>query len=237
MRLGGIATHLKQLMRPVILYIFLSLFFVNALQGQEKKLIQLSGRIKDELLNPLPFSQILVLNNYRGALTNIYGNFSLVVEEADSILISAVGYKNRYMQIPVNLPSNFLNIEVIMRIDTLVIAEARIYPWKTYEEFKDAFVNLKLPTDEMEKARRNIALIRTQIIMDHEPSARANFQHIMEQQYQQTFIQGQLPSYQLLNPFAWAKFFKALKRGDFKSDWKEKEEKRIEDYENGRNLE
>jgi hypothetical protein len=209
-------------MKPVIFCIFITSFFVNAIHAQDKKLIQLSGRVTDELLKPLPFAQILVLDNYRGAITNIYGNFSLVVEESDSILISAVGFKNKYWEIPENLLSNFLNIEVTLRIDTLVIAEARIYPWKTYEDFKEAFVNLKLPTDDMEKARRNIALIKTQIIMDHEPSARANFQHIMEQQYQQTFMQGQLPSYQLLNPFAWAKFFKALKRGDFKSDWRDK---------------
>jgi len=215
-------------MKPVITYIFITLFLVNALQAQEKKLIQLTGRVTDELLRPLPYAQILILDNYRGALTNNYGNFSLVVEESDSILISAVGFKNKYLEIPSNFPSNFMNIEVIMRMDTLVIAEARIYPWKTYEQFKEAFVNLNLPTDDMEKARRNIALIRTQIIMDHEPSARANFQHIMEQQYQQTYIKGQLPSYQLFNAFAWAKFFQALKRGDFKSDWKEKERMRKE---------
>ena len=209
-------------MKPVIFYLLLSSFFTNALLAQDKKLIQLSGRVTDELLRPLPFAQLLVLDNYRGAITNIYGNYSLVVEESDSVLISAVGYKNRYIQIPDNLPDNFLTFDVAMRVDTLVIAEARIYPWKTYEDFKEAFVNLKLPTDDMERARRNIALIRTQIIMDHEPSARANFQHIMEQQYQQTFTQGQLPSYQLFNAFAWAKFFKALKRGDFKSDWRDR---------------
>lgn len=211
-------------MKSCLLVLFLTLTTIETVHAQDKKLIQLSGRIMDELLKPLPFAQILVLDNYRGALTNVYGNFSLVVEESDSILISAVGFKNKYMQIPVNLPSKFLTIDVVLRVDTLVIAEARIYPWKTYEEFKEAFVNLKLPTDDMERARRNIALIRTQIIMDHEPNARANFQHIMEQQYQQTFMKGQLPSYQLFNAFAWAKFFKALKRGDFKRDWKEREE-------------
>jgi len=204
-------------MKHISLLLFSFSFLVIALQAQEKKLIQLSGTVTDELLRPMPFAHILVLNNYRGAITNNYGNFSLVVEESDSVLISSVGYKRKYMVIPSELPSKFLNIQVVLQIDTLVIAEAKIYPWKTYEEFKEAFVNLKLPTDDMERARKNIALIRTQIIMDHEPSARANFQHIMEQQYQQTFTQGQLPSYQLLNPFAWAKFFKALKRGDFKS--------------------
>ncbi len=166
----------------------------------------------------MPFAQVLVLQNYHGAITNGYGNFSLVVEEQDSVLISAVGYKNRYLVVPQNLPTKFYYKDIVLRMDTLAIAEAQIYPWKTYEDFKEAFVNLKLPTDDMERARRNIALIRTQIIMDHEPSARANFQYIMEKQYQQTFTQGQFPSYQILNPFAWAKFFKALKHGDFKYD-------------------
>jgi hypothetical protein len=192
--------------------------------SQDKKLIQFTGRITDELLQPMPFAQVLVLQNYHGAITNAYGNFSLVVEEQDSILISAVGYKNRYLVVPQNLPTKFYYKDIVLRMDTLAIAEAQIYPWKTYEDFKEAFVNLKLPTDDMERARRNIALIRTQIIMDHEPSARANFQYIMEKQYQQTFTQGQFPSYQILNPFAWAKFFKALKHGDFKYDRSKEEE-------------
>jgi hypothetical protein len=213
-------------MKAVIFYILLTVCFFDSIQAQEKKLIQLSGKVMDELLRPLPFAHVFVLENYRGAITNGYGNFSLVVEETDSILFTAVGYKSLYLMIPENLSTSFLDLKVILQVDTLVIGEARIYPWKTYEEFKEAFLNLKLPSDDMEKARRNIALIRTQIIMDHEPNARANFQHIMEQQYQQTFIKGQLPSYQIFNVFAWAKFFQALKRGDFKSDWKEKESNR-----------
>ena len=90
-------------------------------------------------------------------------------------------------------------------------------PWQpVYEDFKKAFLNLDLPNRDLENARRNIALIRTQIIMDQEPSARANFQYIMEQQYKETFTQGMYPTYRLLNPFNWAEFFKALKRGDFR---------------------
>ncbi len=203
-------------MKQIVLPVLLMVIHCSIISAQEKKLVQLSGTVKNELLQPLPFAHILVLNSYRGAITNNFGTFSVVVEEADSVLISSAGYKRKYIQIPENLPSRFMNIEVILPVDTIAIAEARIYPWKNYEEFREAFVNLKLPTEDMDRARKNIALIRTQIIMDHEPSARANFRHIMEQQYQQTFIQGQLPSYQLLNPFAWAKFFQALKRGDFK---------------------
>jgi hypothetical protein len=197
--------------------LIISLFFANVSQAQDKKLIQLTGRLLNEFHEPLPYSQVLVMENFHGDITGTYGNFSLVVEESDSVLFSSVGYKGKYFVVPAGNPSKFINVDIVLQVDTLVISEARIYPWKTYDEFRDAFVNLKLPMDDMEKARRNIALIRTQIIMDYEPSARANFQHIMEQQYQQTFTQGQYPTYQIFNPFAWVKFFQALKRGDYKS--------------------
>ncbi|MBN1158640.1 MAG: carboxypeptidase-like regulatory domain-containing protein [Bacteroidales bacterium] len=196
-----------------IILMFLLPAMANA---QEKKLIQLTGKVTDELLRPLPFAHILILDDYRGAITNNYGSFSLVVEENDTVLVSSVGYKSKRLHIPEGHPTNFMNVDVILQMDTLFIQEAVIYPWRTYEEFKQAFLNLELPDDDMERARRNIALIRTQIIMDQEPSARANFQYIMEQQYQETFIRGTYPTYQLFNAVAWAKFFQALRRGDFK---------------------
>lgn len=202
-------------------HFFIVLFFFTTLNlfvtAQEKKLLQLSGRISNEMMDPLPFSHILIMNSYRGAITNKDGRYSLVVEEGDTVLFSAVGYKRKYLRMPGSMAEPFLQLDVVLETDTLIITAAEIYPWKSYDEFKEAFVNLKLPTDDMERARKNIALLRTQIIMDHDPDARQNFQHVMEQQFRQTYTQGQNPSYQLLNPFAWAKFFEALKRGDFKS--------------------
>ncbi len=197
--------------------VFLIISCIITVSAQEKKLIQLSGRIINELLEPMPFSHVLILNSYRGTISNNDGRYSLVVEEGDTVLFSAVGYKRKYYKISRSLPDRFLHLDVMLEIDTFMIEAVEIYPWKSYEEFKEAFVNLKLPDDDMEKARKNIALLRTQIIMDYEPDARSNFREIMEQQYRQTFNQGLYPTYQITNPFAWAEFFKALKRGDFKS--------------------
>ncbi len=193
------------------------LFLLPALlNAQDKKLIQLTGTVTNELLQPLPFAHLLIMNDFRGAITNNYGYFSLVVEENDTVLVSSVGYKSKHLYIPDSFSSNFMNVDIVLQMDTLFIDEAVIYPWRNYEEFKQAFLNLELPTEDMERARRNIALIRTQIIMDHEPSARTNFKYVMEQQYQETFIRGTYPTYQLFNAVAWAKFFQALRRGDFK---------------------
>ena len=179
-------------------------------------LVQLTGRLFDELLQPLPFAHVLVLNNYRGTITDRDGKFSFVTQVHDSIMFSSLGYKRKILVIPDTLKEPYLNMDIILLQDTFMIAEVEIYPWKSYEEFKRAFLNLELPSDDMDNARKNIALLKTQIILDETPNARENFNKILEDQYRQTFNQGLYPSYQVFNIMAWAEFFKALKRGDFK---------------------
>ncbi len=195
--------------------LFLFALMVN---GQPGELVQLSGRITNEQAEPLPFAHVLIMNNYRGTITDREGKFSLVVEVYDTVLFSTLGYKRRTIIIPDTLPKPFLTKDIVLQEDTILIAEVEVYPWRNYEEFKEALLNLRLPDDDNERARRNIALIKTQIILYNEPNARENYQHVMEQQYRETFSQGMYPSYQIFNPFAWAKFFEALKRGDFKRE-------------------
>jgi len=169
----------------------------------------------DELLQPLPYAHILVLNNYRGTITDRDGKFSFVARTNDSILFSCLGYKRKILVIPDSLEKPFLTVDLTLEQDTFMIDEVKVYPWKSYEEFKRAFLNLELPEDDMDNARRNIALLKTQIILDETPNSRANFQKILNEQYRESFNQGTYPSYQIFNAFAWAEFFKALKRGDF----------------------
>jgi hypothetical protein len=194
------------------------ILFALAVNGQPRELVQLSGRITNEQEEPMPFAHVLIMNNYRGTITDREGKFSIVVEVFDTVLFSTLGYKRRTMVIPDTLRKPFLTTDIVLQEDTILIAEVEVYPWHSYEEFKEALLNLKLPDDDNERARRNIALIKTQIILYNEPNARENFQYVMEQQYRETFSQGMYPSYQIFNPFAWAKFFEALKRGDFKRD-------------------
>jgi len=210
-------------MRKYFTILTIQFLFASVIYGQDKNLVQLTGRITNEISEPLPFAHVLIMNNFRGTITDREGKFSLVVEVYDTILFSTVGYKRKILTIPDTLPKPFLTTDIVLEEDTILIAEVRIYPWKSYEEFKRALLNLKLPDDDNERARRNIALIKTQIILDNEPNARENFQHVMEQQYRETFSQGMYPSYQIFNAFAWAKFFQALKRGDFKRNADQKE--------------
>ena len=198
------------------------ILFASPLYSQKEEtlqtgdLVQLTGRLLDELLQPLPYAHILVLNNYRGTITDRDGKFSFVTQVHDSIMFSSLGYKRRIFVVPGTLKEPFLSMDIVLQQDTFMIAEVEIYPWKSYEEFKRAFLNLELPEDDMDNARRNIALLKTQIILDETPNSRANFNKILEDQYRQTFNRGLFPTYQVFNIMAWAEFFEALKRGDFK---------------------
>ena len=78
---------------------------------------------------------------------------------------------------------------------------------------------LDLPDDDEQRAYHNIALIKTQIKMNEfGPSPNINFREVMKQQYNQLYTAGQTPYYTIFDPMRWAKFFDALKRGDFKQD-------------------
>lgn len=199
---------------------YLLFFLTLSISAQEsnRKVIQLIGKLSDDLRQPLPYAHVLILNNYRGTITDRNGKFSLVVEESDSVMFASLGFKRKIIEIPDTLSELLLSQDIFLDRDTLTIPEIMIYPWKTYDEFKEAFIKLKLPDDDMERARKNIALLKTQIILDENPDARANFNYILDQQYKKTFQQGMYPTYQLFNVFAWAEFFKALKRGDFSKD-------------------
>jgi hypothetical protein len=198
--------------------IFLILPFCTLYAQKKNDLIQFYGRLYNELIEPLPYAHVLVLNNSRGTITDPNGKFSFVVQKNDTIMFSSLGYKRKIMVIPDTLSEPYLHRDIFLETDTFMIQEVEVYPWKNYEEFKQAFVNLKLPDNDAERARKNIALIKTQIILDDNPDPGANFQYVLQQQYDESFRQGRYPSYQLFNVFAWEKFFEALKRGDFRQD-------------------
>ena len=90
-----------------------------------------------------------------------------------------------------------------------------------YQEFKEAFLALDLPDDDEQRAYHNIALIKTQIKMNRNgstPNSNIAFREVMKQEYNQLYSAGQTPYYTIFDPMRWAKFFDALKQGDFKQD-------------------
>jgi hypothetical protein len=207
----------------------LSIFSFHA-EGQRKRdqdkaleenLVQFSGIIRDLEHRPLPFVNIIILNDRRGTTSDDRGMFSFVVRPSDTILFSHMGHKGTIHVIPDSLGGQQYPADIFMVSDTFQLAEVRIYPWKTYQQFKEAFLALDLADDDEQRAYHNIALIKTQIRMNRDgatPNSNIAFREVMKQQYNQLYTAGQTPYYTVFDPMRWAKFFKALKEGDFKEE-------------------
>jgi hypothetical protein len=214
----------------VLMGMFILMAFSFHAVGQRKKdqkteldenLVQFSGMIRDLQHRPLPHVNIIILSERRGTTSDQRGMFSFVVRPADTILFSHMGHKGTMHVIPDSLGGQQYPADIFMVSDTFQLAEVRIYPWKTYQQFKEAFLALDLPDDDEQRAYHNIALIKTQIKMNRDgntPNSSIAFREVMRQEYNQLYTAGQTPYYTIFDPMRWAKFFKSLKRGDFKEE-------------------
>ncbi len=186
---------------------------------KDKDLIQFSGVIRNLQHRPVSDANIVILNRRRGTTADRRGIFSFVVQPNDTILFSHMGYKPTIHIIPDTLETQQYPSDIFMVSDTFQLAEVKIFPWKTYQQFKEAFIALEMPDDDEQRAYRNIALIKTQIkINDSQNSPNMNFREVMKQQYNQLYYEGQYPYYTVFDPLRWGEFIDALKKGDFKRD-------------------
>jgi hypothetical protein len=140
------------------LLIILSAMLIANTNAQEKKLIQFSGIvIHADSLEPLPFVNVInISRNYKGTYTDMRGFFSLVVSVGDTIQISSLGYKKQELVIPKDLANNTLSAIFKLKIDAIDLPMVYIFPFATIEQFKQAFIKLQLPDDDLMIAQKNL---------------------------------------------------------------------------------
>lgn len=203
------------------LLFLLSLFSVGLSgfsQSTDQELIQFSGIVVTvDSLAPVPFATILVKNTNRGTTSDYYGYFSFVAKSNDTIVFSSIGFKDSDFIVPDSLNANRFSLIHSMQSDTVKLETVNIFPWPTPEQFKKAFLELDIPDDDLEIARKNLdleLLAKKAEMMPMDGSM--NFKWQNQQRLNQVYFAGQYRPNNLLNPIAWAKFIEAWKRGDFK---------------------
>jgi len=194
-------------------------------QVENKKLVQLSGVVvTGDSLSPVPYTGVMIKNSNRGTVSDFYGFFSVVAQPGDEIEFSSIGYKKISYKIPDSLNENRYSLIQILNHDTIMLSMAVIYPWPTREQFKQAFLDLKIPDDDMAHARRNLALEQMRDEAERiDMDGSMNSKYVMQQRQSKLYYAGQLPPNNLLNPIAWAQFIQAWKEGKFKNKDKDKE--------------
>lgn len=206
-----------------VVLIFMLLFSSCRLAAQEEEyntdeLVQFSGVIlTSDSLRPIPLAHIIVKNSMRGTISDFNGYFSFVAKKHDTIEFSAVGFKvDRYF-VPDTISNNRYSLIQVMSTDTIYLSETVIYPWPTREQFKEAFLTLKIPDDDLEIARKNLDSRKLLAKAENLPAeGSVNFKYLIDNQVEKLYYNGQTQPITILNPFAWAKFIKSWKEGDFK---------------------
>jgi len=215
-------------MKRIILLLLISTgLFIPGSKAQQiqEGLIQFSGVVvSSDSLHPISFASIIIKNTSRGTISDYYGFFSLVAKRNDTIEFSSVGFKKAWYIIPDTLKENRYSLIQMLTTDTILLKETFVYPWPTQEQFREAFIRLHIPDDDLERAKKNLARAEMKERMESMPAdGSLNYKYSMQARQSQLYYVGQYQPNNLLNPIAWAKFIEAWKRGDFKRKKKQDE--------------
>ncbi len=198
-------------------------FYLFAIQTSAQildndRLVQFSGVIVTfDSLQPIPFSSVMIKNSNRGTVSDYYGFFSFVAKMKDTVEFAAIGFKRAIFIIPDTLTDQRCSMIQILKQDTILLKEVMIFPWPTKEQFKEAFLHLRIPDDDLTRAEKNLnkeqlAYLAASLPMD----ASMNYRNYIEQRTTELYYSGQLRPNTLLDPIKWAKFIQMWQNGAYK---------------------
>ena len=184
----------------------------------KRDLVQFSGVVvTGDSLQPVPFTNILIKNSYRGTMSDIYGYFSFVAQMGDTILFSAIGFQRSSFAIPDSLTENKVSMIHVMHSDTTLLPEHLVHPWPSKPDFDRAFLALRLADDDYQIAMRNLSSAEMMQRMENlPPDSYQSFQYQMALDQTKLYYSGGSPPINIFNPIAWAQFVQAWQNGDFK---------------------
>ncbi len=187
---------------------------------QDTAVIQFSGLVLVEEageLIPLPLTNILLEASGRGTFSDQEGFFSIVALKGETVVFSSVGFSTVEFVIPDTLTETRYSMYQIMTKDTLNLPTAVVYPWPSREHFKIEFLALDVPDELQDRAEANLANAAIDKLREGLPAdGYETGGYYLKRQADSYYSFGQAKPIHVLNPIAWAKFFKAWKKGDFK---------------------
>lgn len=214
-----------------IIGVFLFAFFVATItigqsNNNDQVVVQLSGVVVTEEgkeVIVLPYTNVAVKGTSRGTITEMDGFFSIVVVKGETVVFSRIGYKNEQYIIPDTLTSDSQSIVQSLIKDTVMLAEAVIYPWPSRENFKEEFLSMDVVDEYQLKADDNLKSItmeslRDNLSMDGNEAASV----MLQDNVNKAHSIGQVPILNILNLKVLKLLFDKWFSGGYKKKDKEK---------------
>jgi hypothetical protein len=195
--------------------LFLSVTYKCLAQStKHTQLVQFSGIVVDkDSLGKIPFVAILIKRSSGGTIADNSGYFSFIAIPGDTILFQAIGFKTNYYVLPDTLSTDRYSWVHLMAKDTFNLKQFVFYSWPSKEAFKEHFLRLDLPDNDLDRAKTNMAMAARKARYGEARSPGVNYMQTSQQEFDKLYWTGQLPPNNLLNPIAWGKFIQAWKDG------------------------
>lgn len=189
----------------------------------EKKYVTFSGFVIDGT-DDTPLVGAYVVNHRagRGVFTNDRGYFILDVFPGDSLLFSYLGFKKQFHIIPKSVGLNYSAV-VELSLDAKMLKEVRVYPFRTEDEFKTAFLEMELPhARERELIEKNFNSEKLRSLAANQAlGSSGNYRYAMDQQLMHLQAQKQMTMNPLMSVASWTNFIRTVKSGAFTDkSWK-----------------
>jgi hypothetical protein len=190
----------------------------SSAQAVYDNIVQINGvTMTADSLRGVPGVVVLVKNQNRGVESSNSGVFSIVVYKGDTLSFSALGYREKEYVVPKNIEGHYLSMIQLMVQDTFYLPETIIRSLPSREKFDYAFKHWKIPDDKYEIARKNTDELTLRALAYMLPKdGRENQAAYQNMQAKDAVYYGQVKPMNLFNPLAWADFYEAWKRGDFR---------------------
>lgn len=198
-------------------YVLMSILVAEAQSPTPPKYLQFSGIVlTHDSLKAVSYATIWIVGTNKRTAADGEGFFNFVAREGDSIQFSAIGYRKVYTVIPRDLNTNKYSWIQLMREDTFYLAETIIKPWPSKDEI-DRYLATGTVDPAYQQALTNTEKQKLDRLQQTMPlDARENQRAMLNYQQAKYYYSGQAPPIRVLDPFAWASFFKAWKDGQFK---------------------
>ncbi len=208
----------KKIFIGVLILMFSSIVKTYA-QGQDKTILFQVQIVTSNGSQFLPMAYVYNPKAGRGGLSDNFGRVDMLVFPGDSLIFSYIGFKKQFYIIP-KIPDQIHQQIIAMEEDSKMLAEVKVFPHASEEEFKRAFLNMRLRDERqrailasnLEQSKLNVYALQAGL------SASANFRNfsdmMISSQTNKSFYSSPLLS--ITNPFAWMSFIQSIKNGDLK---------------------
>ncbi len=220
----------------IVLFLLLGVLLGPSFAGAQhtpKHVVQVSGLVvSGDSLYGVPGVAVYIPKSGRGTSTNYVGYFSLPALTGDSIIINSVGYRVRRYIVPDTLKADKMSLIIELMEDTLMLPAVEIFPWPTEQLFKEAFLSLKLPEQDMNNMNQNLnEQVLKRMLYTTSASGAENHRYYMQRQVQVSDQRYNIvsPGLVFTNPFAWSRFISDIKKKKYKSNLQERDYRDYDD--------